>query len=62
MTSLFTWLTEDLTNAELGLDGYNIFRHGRNPYTCDSRRGGGVLMTLKNVLCPNPVISPNVDV
>lgn len=49
-----SWLTEEFTNAELCLDGYIIFR-------CDSRCGGGVLITVKNKLLPNIIISPSVE-
>jgi hypothetical protein len=57
-----TWLTENFSNAELGLNDYSIFRFDRNSNTSDSRRGGGILIAVKNKLRPNLIVPPNTDV
>ena len=40
-----SWANKDITNAELGLDGYVMFRKDRI-----GRRGGGVLLYIKDTI------------
>ena len=42
-----TWLTEDISSAELGLNNYSIFRCDRSPNTSQFSIGGGVLIAVK---------------
>ncbi|KAG5896614.1 hypothetical protein JTB14_009525 [Gonioctena quinquepunctata] len=53
-TSLFdiiilneTWLTQDFSDAELGLTNYTVFRKDRSPATSPFSRGGGVLIAVR---------------
>lgn len=60
-----TWLTKDFSNAELGLDGYAIFRCDRNTNTSVNQRVyllGGALIAVKNELHPVLITSPYVDI
>ena len=41
-----SWTREDVGNAEIMIDGYNVFRKDRN-----NRRGGGCVMYVKQYLC-----------
>lgn len=47
-----TWLSSDISNAELGFEGYTVFRRDRNNSTSNCLRGGGVLIAVKNNLLP----------
>lgn len=47
-----TWLSNDISNAELGFDEYLIFRCDRNALTSNCRRGGGVLIAVNKKLRP----------
>ena len=38
-----TWLDSDISDAEVYISGYRVFRHDRN------RHGGGVLVYVKTV-------------
>ena len=40
-----SWANNDITNAELGLEGYVVFRKDRI-----GRRGGGVLLYIKDTI------------
>ena len=40
-----SWANKDITNAELGLEGYVMFRKDRK-----GRRGGGVLLYIKDTI------------
>ena len=40
-----SWANNDVTDAELGLEGYAMFRKGRM-----GRRGGGVLLYIKDTI------------
>ena len=40
-----SWANNDMTNAELGLEGYVMFRKDRI-----GRRGGGVLLYIKDTI------------
>ena len=40
-----SWANKDITNAELGLEGYVMFRKDRI-----GRRGGGVLLYIKDTI------------
>lgn len=42
-----TWLTPDIINTELGLEGYQVFRFNRNAISSSYSRGGGVLIAIK---------------
>lgn len=57
-----TWLTEAISNAELGLEGYTIFRCDWNVNTSLNRCGCGVLIAAKNELHLALISSPCVDV
>jgi len=57
-----TWLTSDITDAELGLTGYTIFRCDRCKDTSDKLRGGGTLIAIKNKFQPTFIIPPCVNV
>lgn len=57
-----TWLTSDITDAELGLTGYTIFRCDRCKDTSDKLRGGGTLIAIKNKFQPTSIIPPSVNV
>eukprot|EP00102_Acyrthosiphon_pisum_P011327 XP_008180017.1 PREDICTED: RNA-directed DNA polymerase from mobile element jockey-like [Acyrthosiphon pisum] len=48
-----TWLSDDISNSELCLDEYLIFRCDRNLRTSNCRRGGGSLIAVKKELRPN---------
>jgi len=43
-----TWLSGDISNAELGLAYYSLFRLDRNLNTSVHTRGGGVLIAVKS--------------
>ena len=48
-----TWLTDDYPDSMLSIDGYNIARHDRTWKNTDNnitRKGGGVLVYIKNTL------------
>jgi len=45
-----TWLSGDVSDAELGLANYSLFRFDRNPNTSVHTRGGGVLIAVKSSL------------
>ena len=45
-----SWANNDITNAELGLEGYVMFRKDRI-----GRRGGGVLLYIKDTIPPYEV-------
>ena len=47
-----SWLGEDVSNAELYIPGYDIFRNDRD------RHGGGILIFVKSELCASPVTYP----
>lgn len=57
-----TWLNSDMSNAELGLLGYSIFRCDRSKDTSDKLRGGGTLIAIKNEFHPKFITSPCVNV
>jgi len=42
-----TWLTSDISDAELGLLGYKIFGYNRCKDTSDELRGGGTSIAIK---------------
>jgi len=48
-----TWLSSDIVDAELGLTGFIVFRADRNVYTSSCTRGGGVLIAVRQTLCPS---------
>lgn len=41
-----TWLTDNFSNSELGLDSFNIFGYDRCSFTSNCLRGGGVLISV----------------
>ena len=43
-----TWLTSDISDSEIQLAGYEMFRKDR-----DNARGGGVLLYVKHFLTPS---------
>ena len=44
-----SWLSGDVSNSELYIPGYEIFRRDRD------RHGGGILIFVKSDLCPSPI-------
>lgn len=44
-----TWLTPYFCDTELGLTDYQLFRFDRNENTSPHRRGGGILIAIKNL-------------
>ena len=51
-----SWLTDDVMNPEIGIDGYNIFRTDRS-----SRCGGGVCVYMQNDLTVTNELSYSND-
>ena len=47
-----SWLSEGVSNTELYIPGYNIFRRDRD------RHGGGILIFVKSELCASPITYP----
>ena len=45
-----SWTHEEIGDAEINIKGYSIFRRGRDFDERDSRRGGGVLLFVRNDL------------
>lgn len=58
-----TWLNSGITDAELGLNNFNIFRLDRDKNTSDCSRGGGVLIAVRNNFYSRSVDihSPNIE-
>ncbi|KAJ8949761.1 hypothetical protein NQ317_017998 [Molorchus minor] len=54
------WLTEDIKDAEIKTEPYNIFRLDRNVQTSNKSRGGGVIIAIKKNILAN-VIKPIHD-
>lgn len=50
-----TWLCTDISDAELGLKDYNIYKHDRSIHTSNHSRGGGVLIAVKNNFFSRPI-------
>ena len=50
-----TWLTEDVSNGEIALDGYRLFRRDRR----DGQRGGGVCFYVHHMI--NVKVLSNLD-
>lgn len=50
-----TWLTADISDAELGFNNFNIFRLYRNPNNSLHSRDGGVLIAIKSSFTSSPV-------
>ena len=44
-----TWLNEDISDAELGLSGFNIYRVDRDFNISQKKRGGGILIAVNRV-------------
>jgi exonuclease III len=53
-----TWLNKNVTDEEMSIKGYTLFREDRNDTI--KRRGGGVAMYIKNEL--NPLHKPEFSV
>lgn len=54
-----TWLIDGISDAELGLNNYKIFRLDRCDRTSACRRGGGVLIAVRNnFICSHIDIEP----
>jgi len=53
-----TWLSDDISNSELGFEGYLIFRCDRNERTSNCTRGGGSLIDVKKELRPTLITTP----
>lgn len=58
-----TWLNEDISSSELGLNHYNIYRLDRNRITSNKTKGGGVMVCIsKNISSSKlPVKHKNVE-
>jgi len=54
--------TSDITDAELGLSRYTIFRCDRCKDTSDKLHGGGTSIAIKNKFQPKFIIPPCVNV
>eukprot|EP00102_Acyrthosiphon_pisum_P024314 XP_016661524.1 PREDICTED: RNA-directed DNA polymerase from mobile element jockey-like [Acyrthosiphon pisum] len=52
------WLSDDISNSELGFEGYLIFRCDRNIRTSNCTRGGGSLIAVKKELRPTLITTP----
>lgn len=52
-----TWLDDTISDAELGLSGYQIFRRDRSGATSSKDRGGGVIIAIREGLDATPIIS-----
>jgi len=52
------WLSDDISNSELGFDRYLIFRCDRNPCTSNCLRGIGSLIVVKKELRPTLIKTP----
>lgn len=57
-----TWLSKEISDAELGLDGYVTFRCDRNINTSSSLRGGGTFISVHAKIRPTLVSSPVLNV
>lgn len=57
-----TWLTPDITDAELGLDRFKIFRLDMNPDNSPHSRGGYVLIAINTSLTSSPVMLNHLNV
>lgn len=45
-----TWLSADISNLELGITNFDIYRKDRDSITSFKSRGGGVLVAIKSIL------------
>lgn len=43
-----TWLCDSISDSELGLSNYTVYRCDRNVSTSNLSRGGGVLIAIRN--------------
>lgn len=50
-----SWLPENITDVELGLTRYNIFRCDRNYKELNTKRGGGVLIAIDKAYRAFPI-------
>ena len=51
-----SWLCSSISNEELGLNNYSIFRADRNVDYTGKHRGGGVLIAIRNDFCAHTVL------
>ena len=58
-----TWLNSAISNVELGLSNYAVFRCDRSSATSRNMRGGGVLIAVKKSIpaCPINVSCPDIE-
>lgn len=57
-----TWLTEDISNLELGMNDFDIYRKDRNASTSSASRGGGVLIAVKRTLSSRLLLTACDDI
>ena len=55
MLSVESWLVPEISNDEINIPNYSIFRLDR------SRHGGGILVYVKSSLRVTPIQSPNTN-
>jgi hypothetical protein len=53
-----TWLIDSISDSELGLPNYNIYRYDRNNITSNCLRGGGVLIGIRKDLSSKLISVP----
>ncbi|XP_050516531.1 uncharacterized protein LOC126891399 [Diabrotica virgifera virgifera] len=55
-----SWLCDGISNDELGLLDFNIYRKDRSPLTSDKVIGGGVLIAVKKCYSSRSILLPHV--
>lgn len=57
-----TWLNGDVSDAELGLTGFDIFRVDRETTNSAKKRGGGVLIATRKHLRAKKLEVPQLEI
>lgn len=57
-----TWLDYKISDVELGLSEYSIYRKDRSDETSSKSRGGGVLIAVKKYIISNSISTPQITV
>lgn len=57
-----TWLSPDISDSELGLDYFTIYRLDRNFINSSHSRGGGVLIAVKSAITSSSITLNNSNV
>jgi hypothetical protein len=54
-----SWLNDNISSTELGLDDYIVYRCDRSSQTSSLSRGGGVLLAVINSIPSKPILVSN---